>query len=233
MSISRRILLAALDHRAAPPLAPAKSGNKIPPLLLRGRRRHRRLLRARIPAAPKSGPQTSQHHPASPRLKPSSTTKKSRGTFVLSRLNWFHHGEMDTVGAFEANTHLAACWTAWPGAKRSDTRHGIPAAMLVPVAEAEARLSHKDIVEIRRRLSGTLDPPQRPPRHPRRTASRDCAHDHEGLIPSDRLAASFSDTADAWWFAVAMTIHQELNRPFQVDGKRYVLCGCYRGTRHP
>jgi antitoxin (DNA-binding transcriptional repressor) of toxin-antitoxin stability system len=33
------------------------------------------------------------------------------------------------------------------GEKITITRHGVPAAMLVPVGQAEAKLSHREIVE--------------------------------------------------------------------------------------
>lgn len=60
---------------------------------------------------------------------------------------------MQTIGAFEAKTHLAALLDrVAKGEKITITRHGIPAAVLVPVAEAEPRLSHKEIVERMRAL---------------------------------------------------------------------------------
>ena len=66
---------------------------------------------------------------------------------------------METVGAFEAKTHLAALLDrVAKGEKITITRHGIPAAVLVPVAETEARLSHKDIVEGMRALRKRVKP---------------------------------------------------------------------------
>jgi prevent-host-death family protein len=54
---------------------------------------------------------------------------------------------MGTVGAFEAKTHLASLLDrVAKGEKITITRHGIPAAMLVPVVEKEAKLSHQEIV---------------------------------------------------------------------------------------
>jgi prevent-host-death family protein len=54
---------------------------------------------------------------------------------------------MENVGAFEAKTHLAALLDrVAKGEKITITRHGVPAAMLVPVVEGEAKLTHKDIV---------------------------------------------------------------------------------------
>jgi prevent-host-death family protein len=44
------------------------------------------------------------------------------------------------------------------GEKITITRHGIPAAVLVPVAETEAKLSHKDIVEGMRALRKRVKP---------------------------------------------------------------------------
>ena len=58
-----------------------------------------------------------------------------------------------TVGVVEAKTHLAALLDrVAQGEKITITRHGIPAAVLVPVAETETKLSHKDIVEGMRKL---------------------------------------------------------------------------------
>jgi prevent-host-death family protein len=60
---------------------------------------------------------------------------------------------METVGAFEAKTHLAALLDrVAKGEKITITRHGIPAAVLVPVVEIEAKLSHKEIVDGMRAL---------------------------------------------------------------------------------
>lgn len=60
---------------------------------------------------------------------------------------------MHSIGAFEAKTHLAALLDrVAKGEKITITRHGIPTAVLVPVAEAEPRLSHKEIVERMRAL---------------------------------------------------------------------------------
>jgi prevent-host-death family protein len=66
---------------------------------------------------------------------------------------------MQTVGAFEAKTHLAALLDrVAKGEKITITRHGIPAALLVPVAEAGAKLSHKEIVEGLRALRKRVKP---------------------------------------------------------------------------
>jgi len=66
---------------------------------------------------------------------------------------------VETVGAFEAKTNLAALLDrVAKGEKITITRHGIPAAVLVPVAETEARLSHKDIVEGMRALRKRVKP---------------------------------------------------------------------------
>ena len=55
---------------------------------------------------------------------------------------------MESIGAFEAKTHLSALLDrVAKGERITITRHGIPAALLVPVAEVEAKLSHKEIVE--------------------------------------------------------------------------------------
>ncbi len=66
---------------------------------------------------------------------------------------------MDTVGAFEANTYLAALLDrVAKGEKITITRHGIPAAVLVPVAETVVKLSHKEIVEGMRALRKRVRP---------------------------------------------------------------------------
>jgi prevent-host-death family protein len=60
---------------------------------------------------------------------------------------------MDTIGAFEAKTHLSTLLDrVAKGEKITITRHGVPSAMLVPIAETETRLSHAEIVEGMRAL---------------------------------------------------------------------------------
>jgi len=55
---------------------------------------------------------------------------------------------MDTIGSFEAKTHFAALLDRVARGERIIiTRHGIPAAVLAPVAETAAKLSHAEIVE--------------------------------------------------------------------------------------
>ena len=54
---------------------------------------------------------------------------------------------MRTVGAFEAKTHLSALLDrVAKGEKIMITRHGVPAAMLMPVRGAEGRLTHEEII---------------------------------------------------------------------------------------
>jgi prevent-host-death family protein len=66
---------------------------------------------------------------------------------------------MNTIGAFEAKTHLAALLDrVAKGEKITITRHGIPAAVLMPVAETQAKLSHKEIVEGMRALRKRVKP---------------------------------------------------------------------------
>lgn len=66
---------------------------------------------------------------------------------------------METVGAFEAKTHLAALLDRVARGERIIiTRHGAPVAVLAPVAENEAKLSHKDIVEGMRALRKRVKP---------------------------------------------------------------------------
>jgi prevent-host-death family protein len=82
--------------------------------------------------------------------------------FPADLVNWFKlvdGRQMDTVGAFEAKTHLAALLDRVARGERiTITRHGIPAAVLVPVAETAAKLSHKEIVEGMRALRKRVKP---------------------------------------------------------------------------
>ena len=60
---------------------------------------------------------------------------------------------MDSIGAFEAKTHLAELLDrVAKGEKITITRHAVPAAVLVPVADSAVRLSHEAIVEGMRAL---------------------------------------------------------------------------------
>ena len=66
---------------------------------------------------------------------------------------------MALVGAFEAKTHLSDLLDRVSrGEKITITRHGVPAAMLVPVDEVKARLTHKEIVEGMRKLRKRVKP---------------------------------------------------------------------------
>jgi prevent-host-death family protein len=67
--------------------------------------------------------------------------------------------KMVLVGAFEAKTHLAELLDRVSrGEKITITRHGIPAAMLVPIDETRTRMTHKDIVEGMRKLRKRIKP---------------------------------------------------------------------------
>ncbi len=60
---------------------------------------------------------------------------------------------MSSVGAFEAKTHLSELLDRVSrGESITITRHGIPAAVLVPAGEAKGKRSHEEIVEGLRRL---------------------------------------------------------------------------------
>jgi prevent-host-death family protein len=69
---------------------------------------------------------------------------------------------MESIGAFDAKTHLSALLDRVARGERiTITRHGVPAAMLVPVGEARSKLTHEEIVEgmrgLRKRVkSGTM-----------------------------------------------------------------------------
>ena len=66
---------------------------------------------------------------------------------------------MESVGAFEAKTHLSALLDrVAKGERITITRHGVPAALLVPVVEAPARLAHHEIVEQMRALRAQVKP---------------------------------------------------------------------------
>lgn len=54
---------------------------------------------------------------------------------------------MTTIGAFDAKTHLAALLDrVAKGERITITRHGVPAAMLVPVNGGAPKLTHEQIV---------------------------------------------------------------------------------------
>jgi len=66
---------------------------------------------------------------------------------------------MASVGAFEAKTHLSDLLDRVArGEKITITRHGVPAALLVPVQEKEAKLTHREIVEGMRALRKRVKP---------------------------------------------------------------------------
>ena len=66
---------------------------------------------------------------------------------------------METVGAFEAKTHLEALLERISkGEKITITRHGVPAAMLIPIGGTQPKLSHKEIVEGLRALRKRVKP---------------------------------------------------------------------------
>jgi prevent-host-death family protein len=60
---------------------------------------------------------------------------------------------METIGAFDAKTHLSALLDrVAKGETITITRHGIPAAVLMPVGGSVSKLSHQEIVEGMRAL---------------------------------------------------------------------------------
>ncbi len=66
---------------------------------------------------------------------------------------------MDSVGAFEAKTHLSALLDRVKrGHKILITKHGAPAAMLVPVETTEPKMTHEEIVEGFRALRKRVKP---------------------------------------------------------------------------
>jgi prevent-host-death family protein len=66
---------------------------------------------------------------------------------------------MASIGAFEAKTHLSALLDrVTRGEKITITRHGVPAAILMPVEETKTRMTHKEIVEGMRKLRKRIRP---------------------------------------------------------------------------
>ncbi len=66
---------------------------------------------------------------------------------------------MESVGAIEAKTHLAALLDrVAKGERFTITRHGVPAAVLMPVEEPEAKLAHKGVVDGMRALRKRIKP---------------------------------------------------------------------------
>jgi prevent-host-death family protein len=66
---------------------------------------------------------------------------------------------MKSIGAFEAKTHLSELLERVSrGEKITITRHGVPAALLVPVTETAPKLSHQEIVEGMRALRKRVKP---------------------------------------------------------------------------
>ena len=74
-------------------------------------------------------------------------------------VDWFKLVYMETVGAFEAKTHLSQLLDRVErGETIAITRHGEPAALLVPAGPAVVRLSHEEIVSGLRELRGRVKP---------------------------------------------------------------------------
>lgn len=66
---------------------------------------------------------------------------------------------MDMIGAFEAKTHLASLLDrVAKGEKITITRHGVPAALLIPLGPSGQKLPHKEIVEGMRDLRKRVKP---------------------------------------------------------------------------
>lgn len=66
---------------------------------------------------------------------------------------------METVGSFEAKTHLAELLDrVQHGETFTITRHGVPAALLSPVNAIPKKLTHKEIVEGMRALRKKIKP---------------------------------------------------------------------------
>jgi prevent-host-death family protein len=64
-----------------------------------------------------------------------------------------------SIGAFEAKTHLSDLLDRVArGEKITITRHGVPAALLVPVTETAIKLTHQEIIEGMRALRKRVKP---------------------------------------------------------------------------
>jgi len=63
------------------------------------------------------------------------------------------------IGVFEAKTHFSdLLHRVARGEKITITRHGVPAALLVPVTETTPKLTHQEIVEGIRALRQRVKP---------------------------------------------------------------------------
>jgi prevent-host-death family protein len=68
-------------------------------------------------------------------------------------------GLVASIGAFDAKTHLADLLDRVArGEKITITRHGVPAALLVPVTETAPKLTHQEVVEGMRALRKRVKP---------------------------------------------------------------------------
>jgi prevent-host-death family protein len=66
---------------------------------------------------------------------------------------------MEIIGAFEAKTHLSDLLDrVSKGESITITRHGVPAALLVPVGSTRKKLSHTEIVNGMRELRKQTKP---------------------------------------------------------------------------
>lgn len=66
---------------------------------------------------------------------------------------------MATIGAFDAKTHLSALLDrVAKGERITITRHGVAAAMLVPINKSTEKLTHKEVVEGMRDLRRRVKP---------------------------------------------------------------------------
>ncbi len=66
---------------------------------------------------------------------------------------------MASIGAFEAKTHLSDLLDRVArGEKITITRHGVPAALLVPITETTPNVTHQEIVEGMRALRKRVKP---------------------------------------------------------------------------
>ena len=66
---------------------------------------------------------------------------------------------MEMIGAFEAKRQWSKLLDRVANGERiTITRHGVPAALLVPVGQGDQKLSHKEVVEGLRELRKRIKP---------------------------------------------------------------------------
>jgi prevent-host-death family protein len=69
------------------------------------------------------------------------------------------HLDVETVSAFHAKAHLSSLLDRVARGERiAIARHGVPAAMLVPVGDTGGKLTHEEIIQGMRALRARVKP---------------------------------------------------------------------------